>query len=142
VDVEVAGSGTATCTARTLPPHLPDGRTLRIFAGSCYDVGTDPDDQLQAAYHQVFPQPPDLSLLVGDQVYADAPFSHYFLRSRTNPRAGLLLKYWLTWGMSRTQPRTGLRGVLTTGPNYFLPDDHEFWNNWPNQSATTKDSYT
>jgi hypothetical protein len=141
VTVEVAGHGTAACHARTLPAALPTDRPLRIFTASCYDVGTDPDDKLQAAYGTVFPAPPDLSLLVGDQVYADAPFSHYWLRSRTNPRAGLLLKYWMTWGMSRTRPRRGLHGVLTTGPNYFLPDDHEFWNNWPNQSATAKDSY-
>jgi hypothetical protein len=146
VEVEqlaAGGRGTATCIARTLPGDLREGRPLRVFAASCYDAGTDPDDKLDAAFRCAFPAPaiPDLTLLLGDQVYADAPISHYLLRSRRNPRAGLLLKYWTAWGMSTTKRRVGLQGVLKSGPNYFLPDDHEFWNNWPNQSVTAKHSY-
>ncbi len=139
---ELDRHGFALCTVSTLPADLPEGTPLRVLAASCYDAGTDPDDMLDTAYRRAYPTPPDLALLVGDQVYADAPFSHYLLRSRVNPRAGLLLKYWTAWGKSRTRARRGLHGILTTGPNYFLPDDHEFWNNWPNQTITAKHSYT
>lgn len=136
--------GTASASVRTLPgPLSQPGDTLRVMVGSCYDAGTDPDDRLDRAYAAVFGDhaPPDLTLLLGDQVYADSPLTHYLLRSRQSPRSGLLLKYWTAWGMSSTAGRRGLRGVLQAGPNYFLPDDHEFWNNWPNQSVTAKHSY-
>lgn len=136
--------GTASARARTLHGPLSDrGDTLRVMVGSCYDAGTDPDDKLDSAYAAVFEDyaPPDLTLLLGDQVYADSPLTQYLLRSRQSPRSGLLLKYWTTWGMSPTAGRRGLRGVLHAGPNYFLPDDHEFWNNWANQSVTAKHSY-
>ncbi len=158
VTVDVDGGGRAGCAARTLPARLSPGRGLRLFAGSCYDFGTDPYDRLDTAYQRIFRRdPPDLTLLVGDQVYADAPTVRYVLHSQANPRADLLLKYWTTWGMSRPAPatgwrrlppwplrpsrRSGLRAVLAAGPNYFLPDDHEFWNNWPNQAATARHSY-
>jgi hypothetical protein len=158
VTVEVEGRGRAGCIARTLPSSLSPRRALRVFAGSCYDFGTDPEDRMDKAYKRIFADhPADLTLLVGDQVYADAPTVRYMLHSQRNPRADLLLKYWTTWGMSRPKPlaawqrvllrqpqparRSGLRAVLGAGPNYFLPDDHEFWNNWPNQAVTARHSY-
>ena len=52
------------------------------------------------------------------------------------------MKYWRTWGMQPREGRSrpGLSGVLGSGPTYFLPDDHEFWNNWPNRTVTAKHS--
>ena len=35
----------------------------------------------------------------------------------------------------------GLGALLRDGPTWFLPDDHEFWNNWPHASATAKHSF-
>jgi hypothetical protein len=135
----------APAVARTLPERLDQERPLRVFAGSCYDFTTDPDDALDTAFRQVFGQPgPDLTLLLGDQVYADSPAWHYAFVSRHHPRTGLLAKYWRTWGMQPDPDggeRRGLRGVLTSGPTYFLPDDHEFWNNWPNRTVLAKHSY-
>ncbi|MCO1659611.1 hypothetical protein [Pseudonocardia humida] len=131
--------------ARTLPRELEPGRPLRLFAASCYDADTDARDALDAAFGSVFAdEAPDLTLLLGDQVYADAPAWRYALMSRHTPRTGLLLKYWRTWGMQPDpdgHARRGLRGVLGSGPTYFLPDDHEFWNNWPNRTVTAKHSY-
>jgi hypothetical protein len=131
--------------ARTLPQRLDEQHPLRVFAGSCYDFTTDPDDALDKAFRRVFGETgPDLTLLLGDQVYADSPAWHYAFVSRHHPRTGLLAKYWRTWGM-QPEPdgteRRGLRGVLTAGPTYFLPDDHEFWNNWPNRTVLAKHSY-
>lgn len=37
--------------------------------------------------------------------------------------------------------RPGMRSLLTSGPNWFLADDHEFWNNWPHATVTSRHSY-
>ena len=34
-----------------------------------------------------------------------------------------------------------MRSLLTNGPNWFLADDHEFWNNWPHATVTAHHSY-
>ncbi|MEQ3549303.1 hypothetical protein WIS52_02365 [Pseudonocardia nematodicida] len=136
----IPGRSRAVARVRTLPRMAEPGDELRLMVGSCYDAGTDSHDEIGKAHARAFPSGTDLTFLLGDQVYADAPFTHYAFRSRRRPRSGLLLKYWTTWGMSTSSDRTGLKRILSGGPNYFLPDDHEFWNGWPNRSVTAKHS--
>jgi hypothetical protein len=145
---------TASCRARTLPGPLPvGGPPLRVFTASCYDVDTDRHDLLDRAYSKLFAGAPgpDLTWVLGDATYADAPFWLYGTMARFTPRTYALLEYWAAWGMQLapdTDPdaddgkrRPGMRSLLTNGPNWFLADDHEFWNNWPHATVTSRHSY-
>lgn len=69
--------------------------------------------------------------------------------ARYTPRTYALLEYWGAWGMqygpdadpSGGTRRPGMRSLLTNGPNRFLADDHEFRNNWPHATVTSRHSY-
>jgi hypothetical protein len=142
----------AVCRARTLPVEIAVGaEPLRVFTASCYDVDTDHHDRLEAAYRTLFAgRPgPDLTWILGDATYADAPFWLYGTLARYTPRTFALLEYWGAWGMqygpdtdrSGGVRRPGMKSLLTNGPNWFLADDHEFWNNWPHAAVTSRHSY-
>ena len=140
----------ARCRARTLPTELIVGAPpLNIFTASCYDVDTDKKDRLDCAYKTLFTAVPgpDMTWITGDATYADAPFWLYGSLARHAPRTFALLEYWGAWGMHTgsdddlTHRRPGLRSLLTSGPNWFLADDHEFWNNWPHATVTARHSY-
>ena len=142
----------ATCRARTLPRELAVGAPpLQVFTASCYDVDTDVHDRLDAAYRALFADRPgpDLTWIIGDATYADAPFWLYATMARYTPRTYGLLEYWAAWGMqygpdadpSDGRRRPGMHSLLTAGPNWFLADDHEFWNNWPHATVTSRHSY-
>ena len=152
VTVTVVGGNTlrGECVAATLPRPL-DLRNpmtaVTMVTASCYDVGTDVANAVDALWHRMAtrhrddksPRIPDLTLLTGDQVYLDAPWWFYATLARRTPRTYYLLTYWRSWGGS--PPVRGLRSMLAHGPTWFLPDDHEFWNNWPNRSVTEWHSF-
>lgn len=135
----------ASCRVRTLPARIGVGGTLTALVGSCYDADTDTTNALDAAFRHLRDRvaAPDLALLTGDQVYADAPAKFYATMARSTPRTYGLLEYWTSWGMQRYGARRhlGMRELLRHGPHWFLPDDHEFWNNWPHASVTARHSY-
>ncbi|WFG44953.1 hypothetical protein [Pseudonocardia alni] len=139
---------TATCRVRTLPARIDVGAGLTVFTGSCYDADTDTTNAFDAAFRHLRDHvaAPDLSLLTGDQVYADAPVKFYATMARSTPRTYGLLEYWTSWGQQRygadhEREHRGMRELLAHGPHWFAPDDHEFWNNWPHASVTARHSY-
>ncbi|ANY05605.1 hypothetical protein [Pseudonocardia sp. HH130630-07] len=138
---------TASCRIRTLPSRIEVGGSLTALVASCYDADTDTTDALDAAFRHLREHvaAPDLALLTGDQVYADAPAKFYATMARSTPRTYGLLEYWTSWGMQTygddRRPHHGMRELLRHGPHWFLPDDHEFWNNWPHASVTARHSY-
>lgn len=135
----------ASCRVRTLPDRIAVGGGLTVFTSSCYDADTDTTNAFDAAFRHLRDHvaAPDLSLLTGDQVYADAPAKFYATMARSTPRTYGLLEYWTSWGMQRygEHRHLGMRALLAHGPHWFLPDDHEFWNNWPHASVTARHSY-
>lgn len=139
------GALTATCSAKTLPRELSVGTSIRVFAASCYDVDTDEQNELDRAFSAEFGEGlPDMTWLMGDAAYLDAPWWMYATLARRTPRRYYLQKYWTAWGMQRHldgRARPGLGGLLRSGPNWFLPDDHEFWNNWPHKTVTARHSW-
>ncbi|MBN9737979.1 MULTISPECIES: hypothetical protein [unclassified Pseudonocardia] len=136
----------ASCRVRTLPSRIAVGGSLTALVGSCYDADTDTTNALDAAFRHLRDHvaAPDIALLTGDQVYADAPAKFYATMARSTPRTYGLLEYWTSWGMQRYGERRhlGMRELLGHGPHWFLPDDHEFWNNWPHASVTARHSYS
>ncbi|MBC3193477.1 hypothetical protein H7X46_20660 [Pseudonocardia sp. C8] len=137
----------ASCRVRTLPARIPVGGALTALVGSCYDADTDSTNALDTAFRTLRDRvaAPDLTLLTGDQVYADAPAKFYGTMARRTPRTYGLLEYWTSWGMQtyghRRRVHKGMGALLRHGPHWFLPDDHEFWNNWPHASVTARHSY-
>lgn len=144
------------CQVRTLPSRLEIGERLSVFTASCYDADTDRAGDIGAGYEAAFAEHsadsvprPDMSWFTGDAIYADAPWWLYGTMARHTPRTYGLLEYWSAWGMQRRaglhtpggRGREALHPLLTNGPNWFLPDDHEFWNNWPHATVLARHSY-
>jgi hypothetical protein len=126
----------ATAHVETLPLQLPStdsgtghDRPFTLWLSSCFCARQSPEG-LGAMLEQVLDDPrqrPHLKLMVGDQVYLDelslfiyTALSEGRLRSRFNQQ------YARTW----THP--DFARLLSAGANYFLADDHELWNNYPN----------
>lgn len=120
-----------SASIRTLPERLPlyksRAKPLTIALGSCYWPGED-GTRVGTAYRGLYDNPrnphdsPDLTFLTGDQVYLDVGFD---LRSRVPKeiRRRIAEDYARHW--------EGLGDVLTRGANYMLPDDHEWYNGYP-----------
>ena len=120
-----------SASIRTLPARLPlygsRAKPLTIALGSCYWPDQD-GGRVGTAYRGLYEHPrhphdsPDLTFLTGDQVYLDVGFD---LRSWV-PREvcrRIAQDYARHW--------QGLSDVLTRGATYMLPDDHEWYNGYP-----------
>lgn len=111
----------------TLPGHLPpDG--LSILFGSCFWQQDDAEGALLAACREILklehPRPA-FKLLLGDQIYLDWPPDIAPWRLQ---RGGYQLvgdRYQRYWGDD------AYRAFLGLLPNLMVPDDHEFWNDYP-----------
>jgi len=137
---EAASSATAKAPAYIAyqSAFLPEeqGGPFKIFAGSCY---SRPHDKGRVAQHYVqlygsITSRPDLKLLLGNQVYLDAPYYRGLLRemsggySRETLAESFLNKYGNTW--------TELSGLLSLGANCFTTSDHEYWNGYPEDTLS------
>lgn len=111
----------------TLPPHLPQDGVSLLF-GSCFWQQDDAEGALLQASRDVIKleQPrPVFKLLLGDQIYLDWPPDVAPWRLL---RGGYRLvgdRYGRYWGDDAYREFLGLL------PNLVAPDDHEFWNDYP-----------
>ena len=115
-------------TFRTLPSRVPaKGRdTFTIGLGSCFYNHRD-GGQAAASYKALYergsqPVRPDITVLAGDQVYLDIGFDSLSL-SATAIRQRIADDYALHW--------QALGSMLSRGGTWMLPDDHEYWNDYP-----------
>lgn len=120
-----------SASIRTLPKRLPlsasRAKPFTIALGSCYWPDQD-GGRVGTAYRGLYDHPadprdsPDLTFLTGDQVYLDVGFD---LRSWVpkEVRRRIARDYARHW--------QGLSDVLTRGATYMLPDDHEWYNGFP-----------
>lgn len=133
-----AGTGTelATLDVRAMPAEVPpDGfGTFNVLLASCYHRD---EDRGIARVLSRLPAPPDLTLLMGDQVYLDLPTLTNF-RSDSVP--------WLAGKFQRDYVRNYIdpdryARILHAAPGAALPDDHEYWNNAPHPSPVVPDTW-
>jgi len=141
------------CRIRTIDPSRP----IRLIFGSCREAPSvreqdDPKldpDVLDAFATRMMSQDhegwPDLLLLVGDQIYADAtsPNIQDFIRTRRNIRRppGTQVAdfeeytqlYYETWG----DPT--VRWLLSTLPSSMIFDDHDVRDDWNTSHAWRQD---
>ena len=120
-----------SASVRTLPERLPlhgsRAKAFTVALGSCYWPDQD-GGRVAAAYRGLYEHPkdpddsPDLTFLTGDQVYLDIGFD---VRSRrlAEVRRRIAADYARHW--------QGLGDVLARGATYMLPDDHEWYNGYP-----------
>jgi len=130
--VEPGGAG-ARLETRALPSEVPDGTTdsfFNLLLVSCFHLGEDKTGRAGRLVARLPPRwRPHLSILMGDQVYLDIPtFMNY-----ENDAQWLTGKFQEDYENNwRAKPgRNGYWDVLSAAPSAAIPDDHEYWNNFP-----------
>jgi hypothetical protein len=116
----------------TLPAQVPaslDG-SFNVLLVSCFHRHEDPSgvagtivSQLKATAR------PHMTLLMGDQVYLDLPTLQDFKDEVPWLAKKFEDDYTTNWQVS-----PGYSQVLAAAPSISMPDDHEFWNNYPHPS--------
>jgi hypothetical protein len=112
----------------TLPARIPDkgAKPFTIGLGSCFYNHRD-GGQAAAAYKALYERGadevrPDVTFLTGDQVYLDIGFDSLSLLNG-EIRQRIADDYALHW--------QALGSILGCGGTWMLPDDHEYWNDYP-----------
>ncbi|QDU65397.1 hypothetical protein [Engelhardtia mirabilis] len=144
VKVEVrAGDDVASLRTRALPQQtLTDGKDpFHLVLGSCFHVKESQPPNLEKTLNRISlavrPGRPQLSLLMGDQVYLDLPTLRDLPKDRARLAEIFEGEYTRNW-----IHQSGLAPALQFGPSLCLPDDHEYWNNFPEASPFIENSYT
>jgi hypothetical protein len=122
---------------KSLPEGMPSGigESFNVLIVSCYSEPTDPAG-LAGSVVANLPaiHTPDLTLLMGDQVYLDIPI---FTKPTLDPTELTQLferKYIANWKIADGRTN-GFAQVLDAAPAVCIPDDHEYWNNFPRASV-------
>lgn len=109
----------------TLPDQLPVSgeKPFTLGLGSCFYNHRD-GGQAAASYKALYERghKPDLTFLVGDQVYLDIGFDSLSLWP-SEIRQRIADDYADHW--------QDLGSILSRGGTWMLPDDHEYWNDYP-----------
>lgn len=139
VRVEAAGQR-VEASARTLPTAVPatlEG-TFNVLLVSCFHQAEDRKGLAGTIVSQL-PEThrPHLTLLMGDQVYLDLPTLKDFPSKEDWLARKFEEDYVRNW-----QGSPGYAQILDAAPSVALPDDHEFWNNFPHVSPMIGNSWT
>lgn len=137
----LCADGEVTTLPRSLPPASE--KPFTVLLGSCFCESQDQGGSVGTTYFNLPPGArPDIKILSGDQVYLDAPWYHYLLRSfETGELESRFFDiYRRTWTQSGTA--SGFQQLLKRGANYFTSDDHELWNNAPNKGVYIRNTWT
>lgn len=133
-------TASAELHTRTLPSSVPSvlESTFNVLLASCFYQAEDKAglagvfaNQLNGAAR------PDLTLLLGDQVYLDLPTLANFPNNRTALARRFEGDYRANW-----QGEAGYSQLLRLAPTASAPDDHEYWNNFPHPSPIVQNSWT
>ena len=112
----------------TLPKRIPlaGKKPFTIAIGSCFYNHRD-GGSAAAAYNALYEHgnekdKPSICFLTGDQVYLDIGFDSLSLKT-DEIRQRIADDYALHW--------QSLGSILSKGATWMLPDDHEYWNDYP-----------
>lgn len=133
--VDVNEPGVAEFRWRSLPDSLlPDGVTFLL--ASCFWRENDKEGYYPAAV-RALPAAwrPAFKLLVGDQVYCDWPLDPRPDFTGSAALGVYARAYEAYWGDD------AYREALGVSPNFFLCDDHEFWNDYPERQLHLRRSW-
>ena len=121
---------------QTFPDKVTDKGVRFIFA-SCFWRNDDKEGYYYKAVDAVMrcekPSQPAFKCLAGDQIYLDFPVP---MNPFSNHHTKIADRYKEYWG------DVGYQNVLATTPNFFLCDDHEWWNDYPESQRHLPHTYT
>ncbi|HKA18616.1 MAG TPA: hypothetical protein VKN18_09870 [Blastocatellia bacterium] len=124
---------------RTLPDVVPSqlDRTFNVLLVSCFHQAEDRGGLASTIVSQLKATSlPHMTLLAGDQVYLDLPTLKDFPDNATWLAAKFEQDYTMNW-----RGPLGYTGVLSAAPGVSIPDDHEYWNNYPHVSPFIQNSF-
>jgi len=122
-------------TSRTLPDQLSPTDPFVIALGSCY-FGPVDKGRVRAAFRELTTRP-RLRFLVGDQVYTEGHTNYlkYLANFIANDPPQVFDLYRAQWA-----DRDFLEFIAAC-PTCVLPDDHEFWNDFPHNCIHMRWTY-
>lgn len=135
-----AGGERAGLETRTLPGEVAGGfhERFNVLLASCFYQAEDRKGLAGAIISQLKAiHKPHLTLLMGDQVYLDLPT----LKDFPDDLAWLADKFERDYALNWRDP-LGYAQVLAAAPSVSVPDDHEYWNNYPHPSPWVGNSLT
>jgi hypothetical protein len=143
VSVTASANGEITSAelrTKTLPSRIPDvlEGTFNVLLVSCFHNAEDKGGRAGLMAGQLNSgERPDLTLLLGDQVYLDLPTLADFPGNAAALARKFEADYRANW-----QGEAGYSQLLRLGPTIAVPDDHEYWNNFPHPSPFIQNSWT
>lgn len=140
VTVHVANRGTQSLQVRTLPAEVPAGpeQWFNVLLVSCFHQAEDRSGRAGTLVSQLKTTfKPDLTFMMGDQVYLDLPTLQRF----PNNLAWLAQKFERDYMLNWWGP-PGYGHILNIAPSVSIPDDHEYWNNFPHPATIIQNSWT
>jgi hypothetical protein len=136
----LAGGARREWRLRTLPAAVPAAldRWFNVLLVSCFYHAEDVAGVAGAIAAQLpAAARPHLTLLMGDQVYLDLPTQLIFPRDL----AGLAEKFETDYRRNWAAP-VGYGQVLAAAPSISIPDDHEYWNNYPHVTPIVANTWS
>jgi hypothetical protein len=140
-DITASADGeTAFLRAAPLPEALPTGLGdyFNVLLVSCFHSEEDKTanvDRIVSRLKSTFQ--PHLTILAGDQVYLDLPT----LMNFPDRIDWLAHKFEEDYIRNWTLP-SAYATMLGAAPSVAIPDDHEYWNNFPHASPVIQNSFT
>jgi hypothetical protein len=134
-----ADEQSTTLETRTLPDSVTTqlDRTFNVLLVSCFHQAEDRGGLASTIVEQLKSTSlPHLTLLSGDQVYLDLPTLKDFPDDLTWLADKFERDYTLNW-----RGPLAYTGILGAAPSCSIPDDHEYWNNYPHLSPFIQNSF-
>ena len=135
-----SGAGGAEIEVRTLPSEVPRemDRSFNVLLVSCFHAAEDRNDLAGRIVSELgASSDPHLTLLAGDQVYLDLPTLSDF-----PPEAAKLAEKFERDYTTNWRGPAGFAKVLSVAPSISIPDDHEYWNNYPHPSPFIQNAWS
>ncbi len=129
VGVSLDGGAPVTASLKVLPHAVPTGleRSFNVLISSCFYWKEDKEGLAGTVLDSIRREwNPDLLLLVGDQVYLDQPP----LASIPTDPAPMARRFENLYAYNWFED-VGLAKGLRGAPFACVPDDHDYWNNYP-----------
>lgn len=139
VDVSVPGGWMGNLEFRPTQVELrpDDWSRINVWLFSCCDRAQLNKAAWRAAINRAAKtRPPDWCVFMGDQVYLDLPTLSNF----PDDYDWLLRKFERDY-VANWFDRSVFGDVFDLAPCSFIPDDHEFWNNYPHPATVIQNSW-
>lgn len=133
IKVKANGEKAVELITRTLPAAVPAtlDEWFNVLLVSCFHQAEDRHGLAGIIVNGIRARhKPQLTLLLGDQVYLDLPTLQNFPDDLAWLADKFELDYRRNW-----EGTDGYAQVLAVAPHAAVPDDHEYWNNYPHAAT-------